>query len=531
MAYENIDFSIFKTPTREFMAGVTFRDRSTGKEVFSCNTRNNPNDPLKSITIERTIPEGKLFGFVCIQKMTIEMIGRHTLAKGLSVESFIGIYGHTTKYQPYFFVEECSYNVAENKTVVVAYDALYKLKSLRFGSLGFGDTKGQDYDAINIPDMIIRLCQMAGAGAPTISLTHLDEFEYKRQDVNLELTASALEALTAACEALGVICYIHYQHKAAVKQIDFKNAVDTITRADYFEFAVGTPKVMTQVAHTTELADNVVARDDHTYNYETFCQTLRENPLFTLKSDAISSALGTTRNNLCGYPVYPYNIKWRGCPYYHPGDILNVETEPGVYVPIIYGNDTITYNGGMVSQMGWAFGETMDEPIETANTVGGILKETYARVDKLNNEISLVAGDVSSLKVNMDGIYAEVTDLGKDINGLQGDVADIIYHSKVGITAKEASLLFEERLKDGLTTSMGYSFNNDGMKISRSTSDITTQITEDGMKVYIGDETVLTANNHGVEAKNLEASTYLIISGKCYFEYQEDIDRMVCFWI
>ena len=56
-----------------------------------------------------------------------------------------------------------------------------------------------------------------------------------------------------------------------------------------------------------------------------------------------------------------------------------------------------------------------------------------------------------------------------------------------------------------------------------------TQITEDGMTVYKNDSAVLTANNVGVNAVNLHATTYLIIGTNSRFE--DYGSRTGCFWI
>ena len=56
-----------------------------------------------------------------------------------------------------------------------------------------------------------------------------------------------------------------------------------------------------------------------------------------------------------------------------------------------------------------------------------------------------------------------------------------------------------------------------------------TQISENGMQVFKNDTAVLTANNIGVDAVNLHATTYLIIGNNSRFEdYGE---RTACFWV
>lgn len=95
---------------------------------------------------------------------------------------------------------------------------------------------------------------------------------------------------------------------------------------------------------------------------------------------------------------------------------------------------------------------------------------------------------------------------------------------------------------DGLSSSLGnlestansinrfFSFNEDGFSISKSGSEIKTQITEDGMKVYKNNQSVLEANNKGVDAQNLRATTYLIIGENSRLENYAG-NRTGCFWI
>ena len=56
-----------------------------------------------------------------------------------------------------------------------------------------------------------------------------------------------------------------------------------------------------------------------------------------------------------------------------------------------------------------------------------------------------------------------------------------------------------------------------------------TTITEDGMTVYRDSEAVLIADNEGVKAEDLHATTYLIIGNNSRFE---DVNnRTACYWI
>lgn len=73
-------------------------------------------------------------------------------------------------------------------------------------------------------------------------------------------------------------------------------------------------------------------------------------------------------------------------------------------------------------------------------------------------------------------------------------------------------------------------FNSDGLRISRSGSEMTTQITDNGMTVSRNEQQVLVANAQGVDAENLHATTYLIVGKYSRFEDYGD-NRTGCFWI
>lgn len=83
---------------------------------------------------------------------------------------------------------------------------------------------------------------------------------------------------------------------------------------------------------------------------------------------------------------------------------------------------------------------------------------------------------------------------------------------------------------DRVSTSTGFTFDDKGLTISKSDSEIGTNINENGMKITKGGAEVLTADNTGVKARNLHATTYLIIGTNSRFE-DYGSDRTGCFWI
>ena len=120
-------------------------------------------------------------------------------------------------------------------------------------------------------------------------------------------------------------------------------------------------------------------------------------------------------------------------------------------------------------------------------------------------------------------------------------VREYIYNA-INITINIERLSDGKRKVSGISEIVGFNgdeielndiftFNQEGLTIKKSDVDITTNISEDGMKVSKGSEVVLTANNGGVEARNLHATTYLIIGENSRFEDYDNGSRTGCFWI
>ena len=104
------------------------------------------------------------------------------------------------------------------------------------------------------------------------------------------------------------------------------------------------------------------------------------------------------------------------------------------------------------------------------------------------------------------------------------------------MTSDDVKIEIQKEISKGanrVSTSTGFTFDDNGLRVSKSDSEMSTQITEDGMKVYRNNDVVLTANNQGVDAKNLHATTYLIIGGNSRMEdvVENNVKRTAVFWI
>lgn len=162
---------------------------------------------------------------------------------------------------------------------------------------------------------------------------------------------------------------------------------------------------------------------------------------------------------------------------------------------------------------------------------------SVATQQDIDDSVSAITESVSALNVRADGVEAVVSELKTTTDASLESVNENIESLSKEVSTKMSSdavdIKIQTALDDGVskvTTSTGFTFNDEGLSVRKSGSEMMTQITEDGMTVYQNDESVLVANNQGVDAKNLHATTYLIVGGRSRFEnYGEN--RTGCFWI
>ena len=154
---------------------------------------------------------------------------------------------------------------------------------------------------------------------------------------------------------------------------------------------------------------------------------------------------------------------------------------------------------------------------------------------------------LTQLPVTADGLTAlvqsqqqqvqEVKDAQEDaqnaLEGLDQSVQEISSRVDLALTSDQVEIAIEKKLAQGVdtvTTKTGFTFDDVGLTVSKTGSEMTTQVTEDGMTISRSGTQVLLVDNQGVEATNLHAKTFLILAGKARLE-PYGADRMGCFWI
>ena len=508
-----------------------------------------PTDKLQEITIARVGEKGKFFGFGVCQQATVKIIDKANdlvFLKGENLKtSFRANSGSAyARVCPSFYIKDAVRDEKTSVYTITAYDALDSAVGHVFSELGIK----APYTLINVIDAVKSILGLSGISYPT-------GFDISYENgANLSGDETLRAILNSVAEVTQTIYYVDHRDYLVFKRLDkTSDPVLTISKNDYFELTTALPVTLSKIMSVTELGDNVDAGDD-----TGVCQYVRDNPFWNARTD-LQTLLPAAVDRISGLTIVPYNLKWRGNFLTELCDKIKVEDKYGNLVTTYILDDSFTYKGGFSQTSDWEY-KPDSERATSSNplTVGEKINQTFARVDKVNRTVTLHASEIaeaksniSELQVNTQGISSSVstivntqTDLSETIVDIQNGITQqnvsnekqfetLTQKVEATMTSTDIQIAISNEIAKGtdkVTTSTGFTFNDEGLTISKSDSEMSTNIDEDGMSIFKGSEEVLTADNTGVNAQNLHATTYLIIGTNSRFE-DYGSNRTGCFWI
>lgn len=508
-------------------------------------------DNLQSFSVER-VGEGKFFGFGVCQRLNIKLRDVNRELDITTSNTFIIKVGVDDEYKqifPTFFVTEVNRDENTNVLSVTAYDYLYQANQHYFNELELArvdEDTGEIYPIpYNLTTIFFHLARVLPLrlGGIFENVSDGSESLYYPQGANFEGTETLREMLDAIAEATQTVYFVDTNETLTFHRLDRDGApVLKITKSDYFTLKSKTNRRLATIAHVTELGDNVSA----SLEVSGSTQYIRDNPFWELRDD-LTTLVDTALAGIGGLTINQFECEWRGNGLLEIGDKIAITTKDDDIVTSFVLDDTITYDGRFKQKTKWSYDDNEDEAPAHPTNLGDAVKKTYAKVDKVNKEIELVASQVgkfderiAELELTTDSIQGSVTKVEKEyttvVGALEEQVETLTNKVEATITAEDVKILIQEEFSDGIssvTTETGFTFNEDGLTVSKEGTEMTTLISEDGMIVYKDNDEVLVANNQGVQATNLHATTYLIVGKYSRFEdYEEDGDyRTGCFWI
>ena len=562
LAAEQCFNDINNTPVRYVRGRVELYNGSTLLNTFRHT------DILKSFTIERVGDNSKFFGYGIVHKINVKVLDKDrqlsiTTANSLDVAFGIGsdfIYPY-----PIFYVSEVHRNENTNELSITAYDVLYRAANYTVSDLILPN----EYTIATF----VKACAVLLGVPRNITASGFDTLY--PNGANFDGTETVREALNAVAEATQTIYYLNNKQELTFRRLDVSGAAQLdIGKDKYYSLDSKTNRRLVGVASITELGDNVSAalQESGTTQY------IRDNPFWELRDD-IGTLVDAALAAVGGLTINQFECNWRGSFILEMGDKISLTTKDNKKVYSYVLDDVISYDGAFKEKTRWNYSTDEAETETNPTSIGDALKTTYAKVDKVNKRIEMVASEtqsnksnIAALRMNTDSISASVSSVEERTGTLEGDVAanksniaairldtesisasvssieertnnavsgindDITTLTKkvnATITSEDVNIQIQSALSNGvesITTETGYTFNNEGLTVAKSDSEMKTTISDDGMKVFKNNEAMLVANNVGVDAVNLSATTYLIIGTNSRFE-NYGTDRTGCFWI
>lgn len=511
-------FYLFTDPPGITMEATYQKQLNADNEIFTHD------GDLVSFVVDKT-GEDKFFGYGISQKLEVKVRDKNR-RYNVYTHHAMKPYLDDLTVLPLFNVRDIKRDENTNALTITAYDCIENAAKHTWSDLSI-----TDYTLAGIARAIAVVIEAGGVVCP------YDEFNALYEDgINVEGTESLREILNDIAEATQTIYYVDSSNNLTFKRLG-GNPVYTIDKSQYFTLKSEPTKTLAALVSATELGDNVEAVSDEG---EGETQYIRDNVFW---AEDAATKVEAALANVGGTTITPFDCSWRGCYLLEPGDKIDITTKDNGTITTYLLNDKLTYNGGMKQHTHWTYGAE-EETAANPSTLGEALKQTFAKVDKANKTIELVVSetstnstDIATLKLTTSSIDATVSGIKQTTEDLNGDISTLTQKVEASMTEDKVELKIKSELANGVdkvkTTEKNFTFDDDGLSISSSESNISTTITEDGMAVSVADSEVLTANNEGVKAIDLHATTYLIIGKNSRFEdyVKNGEPRTACFWI
>lgn len=500
-------------------------------------------DNLASFTVSRACDNTKFFGFGICQELEAHIIDKERscfICKNDTLHTSFGVDNNYVYNTPTFYTTDVIRDENTNALTVKASDALYKARLLTLNDIHIT----APYSIRELAFNIAHYLNLSGIDISTVTDGSFDTtYEEGGNFGGEELLRAVLDDIA---EATQTIYYIDSQDTLVFKRLSVTgNPVITIDKSQYFTLKAKDALTLTSLCHATELGDNLTAGS----GTAGITQYIRDNAFWNLRTD-VAQLLDKALAAVSGLTIQPVECEWRGNYLIELGDKIDFVTKDGVVTTYLL-NDKYTYNGGLSGTTSWEMPPPQEEAATNPTNLGDKINQTFAKVDKVNQQIDLVVdtvktveeentkvvNQVAQLQVTTSSVTTKVSNIetktDNSIEALNNRVTSLAQETALKVDADEVEIIVEKSISEGVdkvvTSSKKYTFDDSGLNVSSSSSNISTNITEDGMRINRAGEEVLTADNEGVKAEDLHATTYLIIGHTSRLE--DRANRTACFWI
>ena len=474
-----------------------------------------PDGKLQSITIDRTPTIGKFFGYSLCQKAVVKLTDKEktvSVAAGQMIKCYIGVLvDGTPEYaaNPNYYIDNIERDNKTNVITITAYDLLNSASRHTVNELDV-------VPPITLTGYADLIAAKLGTAVLWSTSSVPDVITYEADNLpNLNGTETLRKALDAIAEITGTICFIGADNKIHFKQLTTIETPIAISCDDYIELSSQDSVTISKITSVTELGNNISAGTDTGFN-----QIIRENPFIVNRADIVD-ILTNLCTRISGITIIPYNLKWRGNPAFEFGDCISIARKNSTSILTFYMGESLVYNGGLSVTSVWE--STEEENIDSAPvSIGEVINQTNAKVDKVNHTIELIAGqtdantdNIGALQISTNNIGLSVAEIQHKQNSTESAIATL------QVQTDNVNIDIEDIKTNGVNkvvTKTGFTFDENGLDITKSGEEMHNTLDHTGMYVKRDEDVVLQANNEGVEAENVTVRTYLVVGDNSRFE-------------
>lgn len=345
-------------------------------------------DKVISFDIQRVGEDGKFFGFGICHRLNVHLIDvqreidistANTIKISLGAELPDGAIEY--KIYPTFQVSEVHRDENTNELSVTAYDAIYKASEHTVSEL-----------VLTKPYTIKQFVEACASVLGVSAIGHTNFILSYPNGANFDGTETLREALDDVAEATQTIYFLDANNKLCFKQLDKGgNAVISIDKSKYMTLKSGVGHRLQTICMCTELGDNV--SESTTLVGST--QYVRDNAFWELRDD-IAALVHNAITTIGNISIDVFDCTWRGNPALEVGDKIALTTKDNKALTAYLLNDTIKYDGSLQEKTQWKYDSNSTETESNPTSLGDAIKQTYARVDKQEKQITLLASEMNS---------------------------------------------------------------------------------------------------------------------------------------
>lgn len=141
--------------------------------------------------------------------------------------------------------------------------------------------------------------------------------------------------------------------------------------------------------------------------------------------------------------------------------------------------------------------------------------KTDSDLEQTNNSLNQTKQDVENTAVDLHNNYYDKEQIDSIITTTEEEITTLKQTVETNTSSTNLQIsVIEEQLKNGVTavkTETGYTFDKNGLNISKTGSEMSSTLDNDGLSVKRDNTEVLTVRSAGVETENLKVRTYFTI--------------------